>query len=342
MMKNILLKTLTTTALVILTSCLNNFVLVTGGEDKKGYFDGVASEAKFNYPSALAVDEESGDLYVLDQDYYNSNKNNSKSVIRKITLDCKVSTFLKSQDVDINKKDYSIGTIKIRDGYLYFVFGYQIKRVKLSNNKEVENLIGKEEKGDKLGSLQDAAFQEIIDFSFYPNGNILVADSKFKLVNTQSKTIDLLNYNNSELINKLFVNGRLVSNIKKIEINTSSKDLFVLFDQFIAGRKILNLAYKNNTDSEKISDISKVTTSFVFDNKGNIYLVSLDKEAILKIDTKNSSSVISNLIGVIDIKKDAMFPEMGYEIGILAIDNKRNILYLSNISKNKIFKLKLN
>ena len=70
-----------------------------------GFIDGVGIGAKFNNPSYLAVDERNGDLYVSDQE--------NGSIIRKIDLNNKVTTFLKISD----KTSRSSNCIKIKEKY---------------------------------------------------------------------------------------------------------------------------------------------------------------------------------------------------------------------------------
>lgn len=347
-----LLFSLAITSTIFLTSCLNGFVYIAGNDNNKLFYDIFAVNAKLDIPTSMAVDEKTGDLYVVDQKY---------TVIKKITLDGKVSTFFDLNKSDITEENINgnfgigIGKIKIKDDYLYFSTNLLINRIKLNSKEKAETYIGsgkanktfisdvnsteyyinvKEEK-----NFKDISFYQIVDFYFDFEGNLLIIDNEFlKLANTKTKILANVGLKDSRGFIKYETSG-----ISKIAFNPISKEIYLISDHNNF-HKISKILYQIDEDKglnpSKKSNVTRAIGDFDFDSKGNIYLISIDNYNLLKFDLKDNVSIISNFWGVADIYKNSKGNLISDSMNI-QIDRKRNILYLSVYEQNKIFKINL-
>jgi hypothetical protein len=330
--------------LIFLINSCSKFEYLSGNE-VKGFADGSVIDAKFNNPTAMDVDD-SGNLYVIDQINGVEPNLGLHNTIRKITPGRKVSTFVK-----LNAEENAIDSIKIKDNFLYFANRTSVKRLNLSGDIKIENIVGTNESKDIIGDFVTARFSQIESFVIDRNDNLFIADSnrdgrKIKKANISTKKVEAIKFeiegsnavSGGELLiepkDKYIINS---GTIQLLNINPKTNLLhFCLSNTF--SKKIFQINSKNQIIDLRIS---KVLDSFTFDNEGNMYLISIDSEKLLKISIENKLEEISGFGGILNIKKDSNFPEFGgWSDTHLAMDNNNKILYMST-SENKIFKLNL-
>lgn len=354
-MKKILFS-LAISATIFLTSCISNFTLFAGNGQNVVLSDFFAVNAKLNNPDSMTVDEKTGDLYVVAQ---------NETIIKKITLDGKVSTFFDLNKSEIKKefpdKIFYIGTIKIKDDYLYFSNKFSISRIKLNGKEKDERYIGsgrkntlEQENNPSIldtrisGSFKEISFFWIKDFSFALDGNILISEhsNRTKLANIKYDSVyDLfLFYENNSY-------GNYARSGTSIKQNPISKELYFLENKgglrgITNYPSIYKINDKNVISWLNYSNVGKVL-NFDFDKEGNIYVISVSNASLMKIDLKGNVSDISNFWGVGYIGEQfPLFRSINSspiysESMEITIDRKRNILYLSVYEQNKIFKLNL-
>lgn len=330
------------TSLILLLSVFScsKFELLAGSE-KEGFINGTVIEAKFDNPTSMAVDDNSN-LYVVDQ---------NNKVIRKITPEGKVSTFL-----DYTNEEYELASVTIKDNFLYFIYGYSIRRINLNSPEiEVENIVGSSEieigvnnSQDIIGDFDIARFERIDAISFDNNNNLFILDnSKIKKASLDTRQVEKLKFRKDgsttyfggeSLINRddTSIIGR--GNTEMMLVNPQNNQIYLKISETFSQR----ICRINENKQIVLYEISPmVTGSFIFDQSGNMYVVSIEQEKLLKITPDNNIEEITHLGGILNIKKTDDFPEFGiWDKTHLAIDNKNQILYMSTFS-NKIFKLNL-
>lgn len=335
--RKMILKAITLSLLTILSGCFNNLTYIVGGEDKKGFVDGFAKDAKLKNPSKMAVDEETGNLYVVDQD---------NTAIRKITADGKVSTIFDTSkyqgDFDTKYKS-TITEIRVNKDYLYFSTNTFISRIKL-NDGGYEKFLGtgefKRNSSDPFfkqeSKFTDTSFSQIKSFCFDDNENLFILDrDRVKKADINTKIVSDIFLGLGQDVSGFydFMNGYSISMSKNIindiEFNIITKDIYLIVQIFDNLR-----LYKKSTaiygDFIRIPIDSKAIQDVYTDKKGNIYVIALDKTFIFRLDKNMNVNRIYSKEGISDDL---------YESTYLSIDNKRNIMYLSE--DNKIFKIDL-
>jgi hypothetical protein len=337
---NLILKTLTLALLSILSSCSNNFTYIAGGEDKKGFVDGFAKDAKFKYPSEMAVDEETGNLYVLDQ---------SSTVIRKITTDGKVSTIFDlskyPNDFDTEYKK-SITDIRVNKDYLYFSTDPFIARIKLNGESSYEKFLGTGNRVINSGDIFlkqesdfiNTSFANIRGFDFDDNGNLFILDAyRIKKADVSTKKVSDIYLGNTYISKEYNLSGTIFYDL---EFNIKTKELTII-------SKTSDGMHSNASKKSTIFDntFSLISLDFIIDtyidNLGNTYVVSSEKESIFKFDVNKSPTKIFSLKDITKSIYGNYSTLVSYQPMYLAVDNKRNILYISLNEDNKIFKVNL-
>ncbi len=335
--------------LILISSCGSKFEYITGN-DLKGFNDGSYMEARFNNPTAMDVDN-LGNLYVIDQSIKVGNDLGRFNAIRKITPDGKVSTVVKFKD-----EENAIDSIKINENYLYFANRTCVKRFNLTGDVKIENVVGTDESKDVNGDFEIARFYNIYSITIDNEGNLYILDrlgaSKIKKANNKTRKVESLKFekagsiqysNSPRYIEIDSTDSTLISrgNVEKIEINPKNNQLYFKSAETF-GKQIFQINEKNQILDTPINDISGVSDSFTFDNEGNMYVISIGNEKLIKVSPDNKIEELLGLGGTVKIEKDSSFPESGYLPRTnLVVDNKRKTLYLSSEFDNKIFKINL-
>lgn len=336
---------------IILSSC-SKFELIAGSYEK-GLVNAVATNAKFNKPTKMAVDEKTGDLYVLDS-------LNDSVMIKKLSISGLVSNYLEAKDIDTNSKSnkYTFSDLKANKDFLYFSMNYNLYKINLRiSNSKAERIYFN---GDLVVNKKESSTVETKDedqwlkITFDEYDNLIVAGVHNSIPSVRliaSDNIKELHFNNiSETKYTFYNNPNDLTSSETLDYNYRLKNLTVLF--FSPGIFYRSYIFETKTDintdniikESEISDISTSTTSLVSDRSGNRYLLSYDKKALLKFNINNIYETVSNLNGIVDIPYDATdrsAPRL--EGANLAIDNSRKIIYLSVSVNNssRIFKLNL-
>lgn len=306
--RKMILKAITLSLLTILSGCYSDTIYLAGGT---GFVDGLIKDAKFRYPKELTVDEKTGDLYFVDQE---------SKVIRKITPDGKVFTVFQVSFVPENFLKYP----QIKDNYLYFIYNNQIKRLDLSK---------KDSKYEDY--LNPDSYIMLHSFHFLLDGTMLLHEERnLRIVNLETKEIKPIIYTSKR--DEAFRSTKEGTVIAGIHVKENPKTNEIFF-----GRDNLSI-YKLTKDNEVVlfsenSDLNPIS-GFDFDKDGNIYTISINRRKLIRISLSGEIKDISNLNSVIDFDK-LYFRLLATSI---SIDKKRNILYLSCLAKNEIFKIDLN
>lgn len=317
-------KILVIISLSILSGCLNSFIYIAGGKEQKGFVDGFIEKAKFNSPSKMEINEDNGDLYIIDQ---------NNTTIRKITIDSKVSTIFNSND-----KNSYISDLEINGNFLYFTYNDAIKRLDLNDISKVEDFIGStSESGEINDNFKNSRFNGLSNICFISDYEMLIVDKKdMKLANLKSATVS---FKNDLKVDNIY------TSVRNIEFNKIDNKINILFEHHNGGLITLFELDNNNLKKSNKDWRDSFLSSFTIDNKGNTYLISIEKEHLIKIDNKNDKQYIESIRDILDVKevKDPHFYPMESEppITFIKIDNKRNILYMSYKYGNKLYKLKL-
>lgn len=337
-----LLSKVVLSSLILLSAC-SKFEFVAGDPkndffNTSGFVDGISSIARFDTPISMAVDERNGNLYVLDQSEGN--------VIRKIDLNKNVSTFFRISNEFKNNTPFSRDCIRINGNYLYFSDSGYIKRINLDSSSPLpEIFIGSGNIGEKDGDFKNTEFFHLDSFIFYSDGNMFIDDGKrikFADVKTQkTKNIAIYDYTIQEK------RVEVLTSFRELTLNTTNQSIYTTaFLGIFSSNLVLevtkdyDIIYHNENESS-LSALVKSISSFIYDDKGNLYIISNDKEQLLKYDTNKNISYLSNFFGV--FKLEAPGPDSDFRVvsSNLAIDNKRNILYVSIPAQNNIYKINL-
>jgi hypothetical protein len=304
----IILKAITLSLLTILSGCYGDFTYIAGGG---GFVDGFAKDAKFRSPENLTIDEKTGDLYFVDQD---------SKVIRKITKDGKAFTVFQVSFVPENFLKYP----QIKDNYLYFIYNNRIKRLDLSK---------KDAKYEDY--LNPNSQTKLHSFHFLSDGTMLLHEERnLRIVNLETKEIKPIIYTSKrDEAFRSTAEGTVIAEIN-VKENPKTKEIFF-------GRDNLSI-YKLTKNNEIVlfsenSDLNPIS-GFDFDKDGNIYTISINRRKLIRVSLSGEIKDISDLKGVVD------FDELYFRMlsTSISIDRKKNILYLSYIVKNQIFKIDLN
>jgi sugar lactone lactonase YvrE len=262
-------------------------------------------------PENLTVDDKTGDLYFVDQD---------SKVIRKITPDGKVFTVFQVSFVKENYLRYP----QIKDNYLYFIYNNRIKRLDLSKkDAKYEDYLNPNSK------------TSLYSFHFLSDGTMLLHEERnLRIVNLETKEIKPIIYTSKrDEAFRSTAEGTVIAEIN-VKENPKTKEIFF-------GRDNLSI-YKLTKNNEIVlfsenSDLNPIS-GFDFDKDGNIYTISINRRKLIRVSLSGEIKDISDLKGVVD------FDELYFRMlsTSISIDRKKNILYLSYIVKNQIFKIDLN
>jgi hypothetical protein len=233
---------------------------------------------------------------------------------------------------------------------LYFANRTSVKRINLKGDIKIETIIGTEEQKDILGNFETARFSNINCFNIDAQDNIFILDlggSKIKRANLTTREVETIKFDTAgsahtygaPAIDTVEPDLIIQGDIKKIQVNPKNNQLYFIVSSTFTSN-IFQLNLKNQIVDLKLT--VGYPNSFTFDNEGNMYVISISDEKLLKVSPENKTEEISGFWGALTIKKDYNFNEMGYLPHTnLVIDNRKKILYMSSESDNKIFKLKL-
>ena len=336
-------KLLYTSTIFFLISC-SQVPGIFVGKGTTGYIDEVGINAEFNKPTGLCLDD-SGNLFVADS---------KNKLIRKVTPEGKVSTFAGVQG-DNTVLGYPFDCAFDSKGNLY-----------ISNDGEpsVINKVTPDGKVSVFAGGGDIRYN--LPKEGIPATEINISSSKGIAIDSKDNIYVL--FGNSLMpvaVAKITQDSKAFdfsSDIIKGEIYyfitiDKEKDNFYFVNVpspfptnlckiSLTTKELKYLPVNNNSMFEKpfwktfgkyVDDYDSYRTfgSMTLDKKGNIYIVNdFNPSGILKI-LKDETTV--NVIT--ELNENDRDVITGFTD--LAIDDKRNILYFSNPTKNKIYKINL-
>ncbi len=305
-----------------------------------GFLDGTGSGAKFNNPSAVAVDQ-NGNVYVADT--YNHK-------IRKITPSRVVTTFAGSTQGFADgigsaaKFNAPRGITIDASGNLYIADTSNNKIRKITPNGDVTTIAGST-KGDIDGTGTTAQFTDPIGITVDANNNIYVSDNYYKIKKiTPSGVVttfagSIRGYADGAGSEALFINPDAIA------VNTNG-NLCVADSGNHKIREITPSGFVTTitgstsgfADSINIITPPKFAApdSVVLDSSGNVYVADTNNHKIRKI---TPSGVVSTLAGSTqgDTDGTGIAAQFNYPTGI-AIDVSGN-LYVAENNNSKIRKI---
>jgi len=166
---------------------MNISIWLIAGNEERGYSEGLRSYAKFNSPSALAFDHESGIIYVVDK---------FNDLIRKIEKNGQVSTIAGSTQGFVNgtgteaRFNFPEGICIDKYKNLYITDGRNNVIRKITSNGEVTTIAGNVlcKAGFRDGCGSAASFSR-------PSGICIDADDNLFVCDVDNNSIRKINYN---------------------------------------------------------------------------------------------------------------------------------------------------
>ncbi len=250
-------------------------VSTIAGSTKSGYKDGLGAKAQFCIPQSVSMDS-NGNLIVTDD-----------GSIRKIDARGKVSTISGNSKSGLGSGKgknvsfyYPNSAIVDRFGSIYVTYSNMISKVETDGT--INPFLGSINQGlqDRIG--REVSFKSPAGMAIDLQGNIFVAD-------TENNLIRLINTNNEV---------STFAGTKSIDWFTNPEGIFLGRNDYIftpdnVGKKLyaitadgLRYFYCDLNNSENI-------LSGADDLLGNIYLVDIFREQIVKIDKEGKSSIFA-------------------------------------------------
>jgi sugar lactone lactonase YvrE len=306
---------------LLFTGC-GSAIEVFAGNGKAGLVESLGINAQFNQPYGLAIDK-LGNLFVADS---------GNNRIRKISPGGIVSTFVGGDsgysDGNGTEAKFSIpGDLVLdQENNLFVIDAGNFRIRKVTPNGNVTTFAGNGIKAsdqdfisqnvDGLGTL--AKFYIPRDIAIDKKNNIYVLDSQYLRKITPNGQVTTFKEKGQ---NEIF------SFYNPIAISVDNDDNVYVVHNFgsSTGYPLLKINIDNSIQEIRLDKEVRFIKDFVFDDKENLYIAS-ENGKIFKL---NKNFEVSYL---------AQFPISKTE-NKLFIDNKKNILFISNPMDNRIYKI---
>jgi hypothetical protein len=319
-------------SVIFISSCAQIPSLFVGSR-MEGYQDGTGENVKFGHSLSMAIDKD-GNLFVGD---------NSNHRIRKVTPEGKVTTFAgtgekDSRDGDLKTASFEyISDLKFDSKGNLFVADKNILK-KITPEGSVTTFAGNGKEVIKDGVGTEASFGSITSIFIDKKDDIYLIDSghSIKIISADSKV------KSYDLQPKMPI--YIYMSLNKILLDKNSNIYLVIRKDLDWDEAGYIYKINSNEKAKKILDAGSNINSVPFpnliinDDNGNIYILDSYKKSIFRMNSDGKEiKEIAKFKTWFPVYQDS-FIKSG---GSMVIDNKLNVLYVSDFETASIYKVKL-